>query len=855
MSTTKKVALKEGGTVPVIPVKKRVRKVAPKSVAVTPRIAKKTIAEPVIPKPVFSETEKKKLSNAGLQTPPLFSQFSGWSVSQRGAATIGRASRIVGATIACVGIIYSVFSLQMSPQFSQRAELIGVATTTDSALDCSLYEQFLNHDCQAQVNTKPPAVLIEPGQSAVSGTIPFKVSAPHASQVKLQLRDTASSFISEPVTMLKTDVQDEWSITIDTKKFANAKFVPKFTVKNIYTLYESFDTKHLVTVFNPVDTPAEVATTTTTTDVMDPIAAITNEDVLSAATVNISVASQQTTGDFTFYIKTPLVDTVTLTALHIGSGKVYTIGNAVRDSDTTWSRFWQSKDAPIGYYRIRTVVTRGAQTYTTDATKVQKITSAASTTDVVVPEETAPVLRPAVSLSISAVSPFSNKVPVRIDVENASSVDFYITPKASLTRSVLGTGTRYSSSVWMFNFDTTQFPDGEYTITTKIKNSYGSYEYVKTGIILRNKVDIIVTPEQAVKIAAIKEVAKEIIETAPATVPEAKVTTVTSSTPIQPLVTMANFGFPETTRRDLRAELDRLGVALRLGDEVQIAEIKARIEAFASHAGTGTSSNPVNIKTLLADVVTQTKEETKKVDDLMSKRTNERAAEDSDHDSVSNYDEIAIYKTSPYSPDTDNDGFLDGIEILSGYDPLNAKPEALVRYESPQDTGVVREDLLAITSISTAPLLTVDATTTEVEIPTALISGKGLANSFITLYIFSTPIIVTLKTDADGSWSYRFDKELEDGKHEMYVGVTDNAGKIIAKSNSFSFVKEAEAFTGTDIPSPVLAQSDSAGDMTSDYTVYLVLGVSTLAIGLVLMLLGVQLRGRRTMSSENSIAE
>ncbi len=42
----------------------------------------------------------------------------------------------------------------------------------------------------------------------------------------------------------------------------------------------------------------------------------------------------------------------------------------------------------------------------------------------------------------------------------------------------------------------------------------------------------------------------------------------------------------------------------------------------------------------------------------------------------------------------------------------------------------------------------------------------------ITLYIFSTPTIVTIKTEADGSWNYRFDKELEDG--ELFVNLASN---------------------------------------------------------------------------------
>lgn len=43
---------------------------------------------------------------------------------------------------------------------------------------------------------------------------------------------------------------------------------------------------------------------------------------------------------------------------------------------------------------------------------------------------------------------------------------------------------------------------------------------------------------------------------------------------------------------------------------------------------------------------------------------------DSDKDGLSDYDEIYIYKTSAYLPDTDSDGYLDGAELESGNDPL-----------------------------------------------------------------------------------------------------------------------------------------------------------------------------------------
>ena len=113
--------------------------------------------------------------------------------------------------------------------------------------------------------------------------------------------------------------------------------------------------------------------------------------------------------------------------------------------------------------------------------------------------------------------------------------------------------------------------------------------------------------------------------------------------------------------------------------------------------------------------------------------------------------------------------------------------------------------------------------------PAGIITGKALPNSFVTLYIFSTPIVVTLKTDADGSWAYRFDKELEDGEHEVYVGVTDNAGKIVAKSEPFTFVKEAEAFSANE-PVPQVSQTtDERGAFASQYMVYLVISISVVS--------------------------
>ena len=42
---------------------------------------------------------------------------------------------------------------------------------------------------------------------------------------------------------------------------------------------------------------------------------------------------------------------------------------------------------------------------------------------------------------------------------------------------------------------------------------------------------------------------------------------------------------------------------------------------------------------------------------------------DTDHDGLTDYDEINIYHSSPYLEDTDSDGILDGVEVKNSTDP------------------------------------------------------------------------------------------------------------------------------------------------------------------------------------------
>lgn len=65
--------------------------------------------------------------------------------------------------------------------------------------------------------------------------------------------------------------------------------------------------------------------------------------------------------------------------------------------------------------------------------------------------------------------------------------------------------------------------------------------------------------------------------------------------------------------------------------------------------------------------------------------------EDADQDGLSN-DEEKLYGTNPYEKDTDEDGYGDGIEVGSGYDPLKAAPgDKIVSGEKNESIALVEE--------------------------------------------------------------------------------------------------------------------------------------------------------------------
>ena len=98
--------------------------------------------------------------------------------------------------------------------------------------------------------------------------------------------------------------------------------------------------------------------------------------------------------------------------------------------------------------------------------------------------------------------------------------------------------------------------------------------------------------------------------------------------------------------------------------------------------------------------------------------------------------------------------------------------------------------------------------------------GKAKPNQVITLYVYSNmPIVLTVKADANGNWVYDLDKTLVNGKHEVYVAINNDKGKIVEASLPRPFfIEEAQAVTLDEFAG--IQDASSVPDQSNMYLIF-----------------------------------
>jgi hypothetical protein len=202
---------------------------------------------------------------------------------------------------------------------------------------------------------------------------------------------------------------------------------------------------------------------------------------------------------------------------------------------------------------------------------------------------------------------------------------------------------------------------------------------------------------------------------------------------------------------------------------------------------------------------------------------------DSDGDGLSDAEEIRL-KTDPLNPDSDGDGYLDKTEYALGYNPLDPSPADKIIYGDPRSADVKSSENFTVESAQILP--------SDGEQKGLKIQGKGLSNSFVTVYIYSTPVVMVTKTDENGNWSVTLDKDLSDGNHEVYVALTNNFGAITDKSEAFTFTKMGNNVAAITLSSLSGQANGGPVAMLQNNMIVLVIVIIVLAVIISLAIIG-----------------
>lgn len=425
---------------------------------------------------------------------------------------------------------------------------------------------------------------------------------------------------------------------------------------------------------------------------------------------------------------------------------------------------------------------------------------------------------PVPTISVLGADSLLGTARIMVNVSGADRVRMYISEEGSNEQVSLGRAERLdaNSTRWEYFFDTTRFSNGRYTLHAWADSG----RYISVEGVLPIRINN-VSP-----ISASQDPLPRVIEDASTALKE---TTQRAERLTQDAETDVSTAFERYRNsledsagdvdEDLRSALNDVEEETRsiVRDRTNLSVNTNNLNTLLKRVSELSPNKSLNqqLEDELGGVLGDLEDSLVEVDQVLRTRLGDISFEDSDGDGLSDFSETVIYKTDPNKRNTDDDEFTDDEEILNRRNPLTTD-DSEIEYEDAQTTGPIVRGVFEVTDIQVVEVVKNDKG--EERASKIEFRGRGLPNSIVTLYIYSSPIVVSVKTDNNGLWTYTLDQELEDGTHEIHVAIVDSTGKISAKSEPIPFVKEANAvsldpfaFTTSDEGEPTLLTSGLVG--------------------------------------------
>jgi len=236
------------------------------------------------------------------------------------------------------------------------------------------------------------------------------------------------------------------------------------------------------------------------------------------------------------------------------------------------------------------------------------------------------------------------------------------------------------------------------------------------------------------------------------------------------------------------------------------------------------------IETILQTRFSKLTEMIKPLEDKLVTQTNTLIKQDSDSDGITDFDEITNLFTDPTSPDTDQDGVIDGVEIILLTDPLSADAQAFPQLIQNQPT-VASEEVLSV--IKSKPM--VFETNTKLPKQTQYsIEGRGIPNTFVYLLDRTSNNVGVIKTNASGEFFYTIEQTAIQGLSTIQAAMIGSTGEIVSLSAIYDYTKQSNQLMAA-VSNIFLGDQEFTSRLTS-FNI-LIGSVSLVALGFILLFL------------------